>query len=107
MTLKLLAEHHLEFLSFKGGFSGSSESLHIKMPHCWKSHVTAHIYLKIRSKDKLSESNEKSVFLWTGDCLLLLDFSLTVKAATLIFISGLVRLFHLLRKGNQVLSIIW
>ena len=35
---------------------------------------------------------------------ILLDFSLTVKAATLKFISGCGRLFHLLRKGNQVFS---
>ena len=34
MTVKLLTEHHLEFLSFKGGCRGSSESTHIKMPHC-------------------------------------------------------------------------
>ena len=32
---------------------------------------------------------------------ILIDFSLTVKAATLIFISGVVRLFHLLNKRNQ------
>ena len=37
----------------------------------------------------------------------LIYFSLTVKAATLIFISGVIRLVHLLRKGNQVLFIIW
>ena len=40
----------------------------------------------------------------------LIDFSLTVKAATLIFIHlylGVVRLFHLLNKGNQALFIIW
>ena len=43
MIVKLLTEHHLEFLSLKGGCSGSSESTHVKMPHCWKSHVTAHI----------------------------------------------------------------
>ena len=36
----------------------------------------------------------------------LLDFSLTVKAATLISYLGVVRLFNLLRKGNQVLFII-
>ena len=42
MTVKLLTEHHLEFLSLKGGCTGSSESAHIKMPHCWKSHVAAH-----------------------------------------------------------------
>ena len=34
MTVKLLTEHHLEFLSFKGGCRGSPESTHIKMPHC-------------------------------------------------------------------------
>ena len=45
MTLKLLTEHHLEFLSLKGGCTGSSESTYVKMPHCWKSHVTAHITL--------------------------------------------------------------
>ena len=43
MTVKLLIEHHLEFLSLKGGYTGSSESTIVKMPHCWKSHVTAHI----------------------------------------------------------------
>ena len=26
MTIKLMAKHHLEFLSFKGGYTGSSES---------------------------------------------------------------------------------
>ena len=39
MTVKLLTEHHLEFLSLKGGCTGSSESTLVKMPHCWKSHV--------------------------------------------------------------------
>ena len=34
----------LEFLSLKGGCRGSSESTHVKMPHCWKSHVTAQIW---------------------------------------------------------------
>ena len=42
----LLTEHHLEFLSLKGGCTGSSESTLVKMPHCWKSHVAAQIYLK-------------------------------------------------------------
>ena len=40
MSVKLLTEHHLEFLSFKGGCTGWSESTLVKMPHCWKSHVT-------------------------------------------------------------------
>ena len=41
----LLTEHHLEFLSLKGGCTGSSESTLVKMPHCWKSHVAAQILL--------------------------------------------------------------
>ena len=43
MILKLLTEHHLEFLSFKGGCRGLSESTHAKMPQCWKSHAQAQI----------------------------------------------------------------
>ena len=43
MTVKLLTEHNLEFLSLKGGCTDSSESTLVKMPHCWKSHVTAHL----------------------------------------------------------------
>ena len=42
MSVKLLTEHHLEFLRLKGGCRGSSESTHVKMPHCWKSHALAH-----------------------------------------------------------------
>ena len=44
MTVKLLTDYHLEFLSFKRGCTGSSESTHVKMPHCWKPHVAAHYY---------------------------------------------------------------
>ena len=43
MIVKLLTEHHLEFLSLKGGCRGSSVSTHVKMTHCWKSHVVAHL----------------------------------------------------------------
>ena len=38
---------------------------------------------------------------------LLIDFSLTVKAATLIFISGRGSAIASANKGNQVLFIIW
>ena len=41
MSVKLLTEHHLEFLSFKGGCTGSYESTIVKMSHCLKSHVAA------------------------------------------------------------------
>ena len=45
MNVQLLAEHHLEFLSLKGGCIVWSESTLVNMPHCWKSHVTAHFYI--------------------------------------------------------------
>ena len=36
------SDNGLAFLGLKGGCRGSSESIDVKMPHCWKSHVTAH-----------------------------------------------------------------
>ena len=45
MTVKLLIENHLEILSFKGGYTGSSESTYVKIPHCWKSHVAAQLFM--------------------------------------------------------------
>ena len=45
MIVKLLTEHHLECLNLKGGCRGSSESTHVKMPHCWKSIALAHLLL--------------------------------------------------------------
>ena len=39
----LLTEQRLEFLSSKGGCTGSSESIHVKMPHCRKSNVAAQL----------------------------------------------------------------
>ena len=46
MIVKLLTEHHLEFLSLKGGCRDSSESTLVKMSNWWKSHVTAHLWLR-------------------------------------------------------------
>ena len=43
MSLKLLTEQTLEFLSLTRDCTGSSESTLVKMPHCWKSHVAAHV----------------------------------------------------------------
>ena len=45
MIVKLLTEHHLEFLSLKGGCTGWSESTLVKMPNCWKSHAMTQYYL--------------------------------------------------------------
>ena len=47
MTVKLLTKQHFEFLCLKGGCTGSSESTFVKMSHCWKSHVTAHIFIHL------------------------------------------------------------
>ena len=54
MIIKLLTEYHLEFLSLKGGCPGSSESTHVKMLHCWKSHALAHIM--ILSKKRITKA---------------------------------------------------
>ena len=54
MIVKLLTEHHLEFISFKGGCSGSSDSIHVKMPYCWKSHALAQIIFCRRHRLKLT-----------------------------------------------------
>ena len=46
ISVKLLAEHHLEFLSLKGSYTGSSEYTLVKMSHCWKSRVTAQMHVQ-------------------------------------------------------------
>ena len=61
MTVKLLTEHHLEFLSLTGGCTGSFESTLAKMPHCWKSYVAAPIlFTFIGSLKRDKSSNRKS-----------------------------------------------
>ena len=53
MIVKLLTEHHLEFLSLKEGCGGYSESTLVKMSNCWKSHAAAHMSNKHVSKTRL------------------------------------------------------
>ena len=36
MSVRLLTEPHLEFLSLKGGCTGSSKSTLVKVSNCWK-----------------------------------------------------------------------
>ena len=50
MIVKLLTEHHLEFLSLKEGRRGSSQSTLVKMSNCWKSHAAAQMTLKLTFK---------------------------------------------------------
>ena len=54
----LLTEHDLEFLSLKGGFTGLSESTLVKQPHCWKSHVTAHIVFFWQDEDRVLRTKQ-------------------------------------------------
>ena len=46
MIIKILTEHHSEFLPLKEGCRGSSESTLVKMSNCLKSHATAHMLNK-------------------------------------------------------------
>ena len=59
MTLTLLTEHHLEFLSIKGGCTG------------WKSHVEAHLFVFSDTRDDgemnlrfLRPTAVEDVFIW-------------------------------------------
>ena len=52
MSVMLLTEHHLVFLSLIGGYTGSPDFTLVKMPHCWKSHVAAQIALPAYSKGR-------------------------------------------------------
>ena len=64
MNVKLLTEHHLEFLSLKGGCTGSSESTLVKMPNCWKSQALAQMFFIHRQselKKTLVEQREPSL----------------------------------------------
>ena len=70
MIVKLLAEHHLEFLSLKGGCIGSSESTHVKIPHCWESHALAQM---ISFHDKLISFFSMPVFFCLAYYLLIND----------------------------------
>ena len=70
MSVKLLTEHHLEVLSLKGGCTGSTESIRVKMPHCWKSHAAAHLWNRSETCHDdtkwiyfLKDLNRKSSFL--------------------------------------------
>ena len=59
MIVKLLTEHHLEFLSLKGGCTGLSESTLVKRPYSWKSYVATHtrIYFELASISKIRSLN--------------------------------------------------
>ena len=66
MSVKLLTEHGLEFVSLKGGCTGSSESTLVRMPHCvaaqfmiyWLRYAGYfHISKKMKNSDKYHKSS--------------------------------------------------
>ena len=60
-TDKLLTEKHLEFLSLKGGCTGSAESTLVKIPHCWKSHAAAHFIIRFPGDADHYKDNIKNI----------------------------------------------
>ena len=50
MIVKLLTEYNSEFLSLKGGCSGSPESTLVKMSNCWKSHAAAKNFITTNAR---------------------------------------------------------
>ena len=75
MTVTLLNEHNLEFLSLKGGCTGLSESTFVKMLHRWKSHAVAQMFVLV-DKKLFTTLCQKVFFIWNYDCSVDLDLSL-------------------------------
>ena len=55
MIVKLLTEHHLEFLSLTGGCRGSFESTLVKKSNCWKFHAMAHMVKLASSEERVNK----------------------------------------------------
>ena len=66
MSVKQLTEHHLEFLSLTIGCKDLSEYTLVKMLHCWKSHVAAHMILVTNCKVGVFLSSFLSLFYLTS-----------------------------------------
>ena len=64
MIVKLLTERHSECLSLEGGCRGSSESTHVEMPHCWKSHVWLNASYLVISQVKRFIKSPSSSSIW-------------------------------------------
>ena len=62
MIVKLLTEHHLEFLRLKEGCRGSSESTQVNMRYCWKAHALAQLLLLQLILSSLLHTSYKRLF---------------------------------------------
>ena len=61
MSVKLLTEHRLEFVSLKGGCTGSSETTLVKMRHCVAAQFMIY-WLRTDAYDSKSDKYHKSSF---------------------------------------------
>ena len=61
MSVKLLTEHHLQFLSLTGSCTGSSKSTPVKLPHCWKSHVAAQLCMELNYLNSVERGPSKDI----------------------------------------------
>ena len=75
MIVKLLTEKHLEFLSIRGGCTGSSESACVKMPLCWKSHATAQMSSAVNLGLQIIHTNIK-LYLTSRRCNTIINYLL-------------------------------
>ena len=103
MSLRLLTEHHSAPLSLKGGCTGSSESTLVRMPHCWKTYVTAHITciqltVQLTNKYKEMGSRRKPLCFYKICNLFFFYFS-----AFIYFFMHLMRFRTLRRSTNRAL----
>ena len=67
MNIKLLIEHHLEFLSLKVGCTGSPESTFVKIPHndiVGNSLVAAQLKFEIVTFLPIKSCNEQASILY-------------------------------------------
>ena len=86
MIFMLVTKHHLEFLSLKEVCRGWSESTHVKMSHCWKSHALAQIikHRKLWDEHGFNSTVSMSANTYTLNYCLCLRFhfeSMTVTAS--------------------------
>ena len=63
MSVKLLTQHHLEFLGFTWGGGRGAAKARLKLPHCWKSHVTAQIVFLFHFQNIMGPAHEISVLI--------------------------------------------
>ena len=89
MNIKLLTEHHFEFLSLKRGCTGSSESTLFKIPHCWKSHVAAQIDFLLSRCCECSSPIPHGAVVWSAvcDCGISCSYSLTFRSIPMLVIT--------------------